>query len=173
MSRSARRGIRRGLLLLPLVLAAVPMAVVPALALEFTSSNLPIILIDTPAGDIPDEPKVDARMRVIDNGPGRRTRVDDEPSAYDGIVGIELRGSSSLNFPKKSFGLETREEDGSNRNFPLLGLPEENDWVLHGPYSDKSLMRNVIAYWIANELGRYASRARFCELVIDGHYMGL
>ncbi len=173
MSRSARRGIRRVLLLLPLVLAAVPMAVVPALALEFTSSNLPIILIDTPAGDIPDEPKVDARMRVIDNGPGRRNRVDDEPSAYDGIVGIELRGSSSLNFPKKSFGLETREEDGSNRNFPLLGLPEENDWVLHGPYSDKSLMRNVIAYWIANELGRYASRARFCELVIDGHYMGL
>jgi hypothetical protein len=25
-------------------------------------------------------------------------------------------------------------------------MPEENDWVLSGPYSDKSLIRNVLAY---------------------------
>jgi hypothetical protein len=25
----------------------------------------------------------------------------------------------------------------------LLSLPAEEDWILHGPYADKSLIRNV------------------------------
>ena len=55
----------------------------------------------------------------------------------------------------------------------LLGLPAENDWVLYAPYSDKSLMRNVLAYYLANRMGRYASRTRFCEVVLDGDYQGV
>ena len=160
---------RERILLLSLLLA-VPCSV---FAVEFNSSNLPIFLIDTDRRTIPDEPKVDARMRVIDNGPDRRNHVEDEPNGYDGHIGIELRGSSSLNFPKKSYGLETRDEMGDNLNVPLLGMPSENDWILHGPYSDKSLMRNAIAYWMANEMGQYASRTRFCEVVVNGDYIGL
>jgi spore coat protein CotH len=52
-------------------------------------------------------------------------------------------------------------------------MPEENDWILHAPYSDKSLLRNFLAYELARDMGRYASRTRFCELVINGDYKGL
>lgn len=137
------------------------------------SSILPLVLIETDGQAIPDEPKVMARMRVVDNGPGRRNKVGDPPSGYEGWVGIELRGSSSQRFPKKQYSVETRHEDASNRNVALLGFPEENDWVLHAPYSDKSLMRNALAYEIARRTGRYAPRTRFCEVLLDGDYRGV
>lgn len=139
---------------------------------ELTVSTLPIVVIETETGAIPDEPKTMARMRVIDNGVGAQNALTDPP-AYDGWIGIELRGSSSSRFPKKQYGIETRHEDGSNRSVSLLGFPEENDWVLYAPYSDKSLLRNALAYHLARETGRYASRARFCEVVLDGDYQGV
>jgi len=53
---------------------------------------------------------------------------------------------------------------------PLLGLPKENDWILYPPYSDKSLIRNVLTFDIASAMGRYASRTKFCELILNGDY---
>ena len=146
---------------------------VDAADVDFTSSNLPIVLIDTRGRAIPDEPKVEAWMGIIDNGVGKRNDIDDDLNGYDGAIGIELRGSSSQGFAKRSYSVETRDADGENLNLPLLGMPEENDWILHGPYSDKSLMRNVIAYWIKSLMGRYASRTRFCEVVLNGDYIGV
>ena len=140
---------------------------------ELASSNLPIVVIETDGVQIPDEPKIPARMRIIDNGPGARNAVTDPPNDYDGHVGIELRGTSSLGFPKRQYGLETRDADGEDLDASLLGLPEEEDWVLSAPYSDKSLMRNVLAYHLARATGRYASRTRFCELVLNGAYVGV
>ncbi len=138
------------------------------------SSSLPIIIIDTGGLAVLDEPKIMVRMSAIDNGPGIRNAVTDPPNAYDGFVGIEFRGSSSLTlFPKKSYAVETRNADESNRNVALLGLPTENDWVLHGPYSDKSLLRNVVAFYLARSTGRYASRWRFVELIVNGGYEGV
>jgi hypothetical protein len=146
----------------------------PLAQVSLSSSNLPILLVDTDGAAIPDEPKIVARLRAIDNGPGQRNSISDPANSYDGDVGIELRGSSSLAlFDKKSYAVETRLPDGSNNNVPLLGLPLENDWVLHGPYSDKSLIRNALTYELYRLMGRYASRARFCELVINGQYQGI
>ena len=139
----------------------------------FTSSNLPIVILDTEGQSIPDEPKITARMQIIDNGPTARNAITDTPTGYDGFIGIEIRGSTSQAFPKKQYGVETRDENGDDLNVSLLGMPEENDWILYAPYSDKSLMRNVLAYELANRMGRYASRTRFCEVVLNGDYQGV
>lgn len=137
------------------------------------SSNLPIIIIETEGQSIPDEPKITARMRIIDNGAGKRNNLSDTNSAYDGFIGVERRGSSSQGFPKLSYAVETRDALGQDLNVALLGMPEEEDWVLHGPYSDKSLMRNVLVFRIANRMGRYASRTRFVELVLNEDNRGV
>ena len=137
-------------------------------------STLPIISIDTQGQLIPDEPKIIARMGVIDNGPGMMNALDDPFNNYDDPIAIEVRGSSSQAiFPKKSFGFETRDASLEDQDVSLLGLPEEEDWILYAPYSDKSLMRNVLVYHLANRLGRYASRTRFAEVVINGEYQGV
>ena len=140
---------------------------------NFESSNLPVVIINTNGQTIPNSYKITADMGIIYNGPGERNHVTDSLNHYNGKIGIELRGSSSLQFPKKQYAFETRQETGENRNISLLGLPVENDWVLYAPYSDKSLIRNVLIYELSNKIGRYASRSRFCELVLNGNYQGI
>jgi len=145
-----------------------------SLQAQLTTSNLPILVFTTENGqEIPDEPKINAHLGIIWNGDGLTNHVDDPFNDYDGLVGIELRGSSSQSFPKKGYSFETWKADGSNNNVPVLGLPAENDWVLHGPYSDKSLMRNALAYTLAGWIMDYAPRVRFCEVVINGDYRGV
>ena len=135
-------------------------------------STLPLLVINTEnSSEIPDEPKINAHLGIINNT--GLNSLGDAYNGYDGDIAIEIRGASSQSFPKKNYGFETRLPDGSNNNVSLLGMPEENDWVLHGPYSDKSLLRNVLAYHIGNETGEYTPRTRLCELYINDDYRGV
>ena len=141
--------------------------------LKYISSNLPIIKINTEGKTIVDEPKIMAKMKVINNASGINS-FDDTNYEYDGYIGIEIRGNTAQMFPKKSYTVETRLSDGSNFNVSILGLPPENDWVLHGPYSDKSLMRNALAYNIGNAMENgWHPRTRFVEVEINGEYRGI
>lgn len=145
----------------------------------FTDSNLPIVLIQTDNNAaIPDEPGVLGNMKVIYRGPGLRNYVTDQDSFqylnYDGRIDIEIRGSYSQTFPKKAYGLSTIMPDNTtNNNVSLLGLPSENDWVLNSLSSDPSLMRDYISYTLAAYTGQYASRTRYCEVMVNGDYRGL
>lgn len=142
---------------------------------NFVSSNLPIMVIDTDGNvGIPDDPKIGANMRLINRNNGEKNLLTDPGHDYEGRIGIEIRGSTSASiFPKVGYGFETRNADGSNNNVEMLGLPEENDWVLHGPYSDKTLMRNAMAYILAAEIMEYAPRVRHIELMINDQYQGV
>ncbi len=141
--------------------------------LDFTESHLPIINIDTQGKIIVDDPKIDAIMGVIDNGKGNINYVSGAFNHYNGSIGIELRGESSLTSVKSSYRFETRDFLGENLNVPLLGLPKENDWILYGPYIDKSLIRNMLIYHVGEQTGRYVSRTVPCELMVNGEYMGV
>ncbi|HQI40598.1 MAG: hypothetical protein B6D44_06045 [Ignavibacteriales bacterium UTCHB2] len=140
---------------------------------EFTSSNLPIVVIDTHGQVIPNEEKITADMGIIYNGPGVRNNLTDPFNNYNGKIGIEIRGSTSQMFPKKQYAVETRDISGEDSSVSLLGFPKESDWILFAPYNDKSLMRDVLAYKISSMLGRYASRSMYCELVLNGDYRGV
>ncbi len=142
------------------------------LLVEYETSNLPIIHINTEGQNIVDEPKIMAKMQVINNANGIN-HFKDTVFEYDGDIGIEIRGNTAQMFPKKSYTIETRLSDGSNNNVELLGLPKENDWVLHGPYSDKSLMRNALAYHIGNGMGNWNPHNRFVEVTINNEYRGV
>jgi spore coat protein CotH len=140
---------------------------------NLSSSNLPIVIINTQGQEIPNEPKIPATMRIVDNGPGVRNEITGPFNDYDGNIGIEIRGSSSRMFEKKSYGLEIWDDNLNDSTASILGMPVEEDWVLHGPYSDKSLMRNFLAFKLGRDLGRYASRTRFIELVLNNNYRGV
>ena len=144
------------------------------------SSNLPMMIIHQFDTLISVSDRTSAYMFIVDNEHEEISDLLAEP-VFDGRIKINYRGSSSLSFPKKGFGFHTLEENGSNRKVSLLGMPEEHNWILHGPYSDKSLMRNAISYALSNDLGRYSPRTRFVELFLhDGegslsqaHYQGV
>lgn len=145
----------------------------PPPAFLVTSSNLPIVKINTFAQTVIDDPKVIAHMQIIDNGPGIRNYVSDTATIYNGSIGIELRGSSSQGFPKKSFGLETWDSLGNDLDTSLFGMPSESDWILNANYTDKSFMRNVLAFDLSKKMGHYSSRIQYCELFLNGQYQGI
>jgi len=139
---------------------------------EFISSDLPLLVINTEGEEIVDEPRITAQLGIIDNGATERNYLTDPFNGYDGQISIEIRGASSQSFDKKNYSFETQNADGTNDNVSLLGMPEENDWILHGPFSDKSLMRNSLTYNFVRSMGRYAPRTRSCELIVNGEYLG-
>jgi len=145
----------------------------------FTDSNLPIVLINTDRGaNIPDSPRILADMKIIYRGEGMRNYVTDQDStrflSYNGRIDIEIRGSASQVLPKKQYGLSTLKNDNlSNNNVSLLGLPADNDWILNGLGFEPSLIRDYICYNLSRMIGEYASRTVYCEVMINGSYNGL
>ncbi len=69
--------------------------------------------------------------------------IRDRPD-YVGRAGMKVRGSGSTGFPKKQYAFETWDEANEDLDVSILGMASESDWILHAPYSDKSLMRNVL-----------------------------
>jgi hypothetical protein len=130
------------------------------------SSELPIVIIETLGGTIVDEPKIPASMKVIYDPAGGRNFINAPANDYDGRIGIELRGELTLMFCKKQYGVETWDQGNNDLQASLLQLPAEEDWILYGPYSDKSLFRNVFAYGLSSLMGRYAPRTKFVELFV-------
>ena len=145
----------------------------PGQPFPFSSSNLPIIKINTLGQTVIDDPKIQCKMKVIDNGPGNRNYITDTLYTYDGWIGIEIRGSSSQMFPKKSFGVETRDSMQTDTSVALLGMPPENDWVFNANYTDKTFMRNTLAYDLFGKMGRYSTRTRYAEVFINNLYQGI
>jgi len=132
-------------------------------AQTLTSSDLPIVVITTPAGQqILDDPRIVCHMGIIDNGPGNTNNTTDPFNDYDGRIEIEIRGSTSQQYPKKGYGFETQDSLGIKLNYPVLGMGAENDWILYGPYPDKTLIRNVLTFDLARKMGHYAPATRYC-----------
>ncbi len=150
-----------------------------SMAQIFTDSNLPIVIIETDGGvPIPDEPKVLGNMKIIWHQDGSRNYVSDANNPaflnYDGRIGIEIRGSSSQMLSKKPYGLETlMDDDITNNNVSLLGMPKENDWILNSLAYDQTGMRDVISYELSEKLGQYTTRRVYCEVMVNGDYKGL
>ena len=141
---------------------------------QLTSSNLPIVVVNTNDVEIPDEPKIDGTMGIIYNGEGQLNSISDGFNEFYGEIGIEIRGSSSGGFPMKSYGIETRGPSSDlNYNASIFDWPEDNDWILYAPYNDKALIRNVLTYKIGNEMGHYAPRTKLCEVILNGEYQGV
>jgi spore coat protein CotH len=154
-------------------------------AQTFTESNFPIVIITTDLDpstsqplEILDDPKILASMKIIKRPDGTKNYLTDQNTAgylnYNGRIGIEIRGSSSQSLPKKGYGLTTLKADNiSNNNVSILDMPAENDWILNGIAFDPSLIRDYLSYNLSRQMGNYATRTAYCELVINGDYRGL
>ncbi|SHL00734.1 CotH protein [Flavobacterium xanthum] len=155
------------------------------MAQTFTDSNLPIVIITTdndPNTNLPleilDDPKILATMKIIKRPDGTRKFLTDQNTTsflnYSGRIGIEIRGSSTQTLPKKQYSLTTLKSDNTSKNnVSIFGMPSENDWILNGLGFDPSLVRDYLYYYMSRQMGNYASKTEFCEVVINGDYKGL
>jgi len=143
------------------------------------SSNLPIVLIDTFGAVL--DPQVPlsftyqmASTVFIDTSGNGRADIATDPTDFAGRIGIRIRGNSSPGlFAKQQYAVETWDEFNEDKKVSILGFPRESDWILNGPYSDKTLMRNYLSYMWSNRIGRYAVRTRFVEVFLNTSGSGI
>lgn len=137
------------------------------------STFLPIVIIETDEyGVRRHKTNYPARLGIIHNNQGYNYPTDSF-NIFDGYAEIKTRGQSSLHWPKTSFNIELKNKELKDTNVAILHLPSEEDWVLFGPLADRSLIRNKLMYELAEQLGHYAPRSFFCELIYNGEYYGL
>ena len=121
------------------------------------TAELPVVRITTTA-TLSSKKKVPARMQA---------------GTYDGAIGIKLRGNSSLSFNQKKYTIELRDENGKEKDFSLLGMPANSDWVLLAPYNDVSMMRDPMAFQLWRDMGHWGPRTEMVELYVDDDYRGI
>jgi hypothetical protein len=93
-----------------------------------------------------------------------------------GKILIDGRGNTSWHHDKRPYNIDLVEDDWDTaRSFPLLDMPEGEEWCLLAFWNDRSLMR----YSIASYLGQYMTgmswtpRMRYVEIWINNDYRGL
>lgn len=153
-------------------------------------THLPLVIIDTGGVEIPGEPILDetgkevgitttdqeetmltARISVMSRD-DQNHHPSDEPDLESEML-IRIRGNSSRYFDKKNYLIRLVDEKGSYRSEEVMGMAPHYEWALHGPFLDKSLIRNYMWYNVAGEFMDYAPNVRFCEVILNGAYMGL
>lgn len=95
---------------------------------------------------------------------------------HEGRCGIEVRGNTSRNFPKKQYSLELRDMDDEDTDaFAMLDLGQGEDWVLNASWFDRSFIANKLAFEMFRAFSpmNFSVQSRYVELFVNQEYMGV
>lgn len=136
------------------------------------TTHLPIVKIDTQNQILPeDKEEITSNIKIYDKKK-TNNNLSDIPQ-IDNEAKVKYRGRSSIHFDKKGYEIEFINKDGNDKNLEIMGMNKNSKWALHGPYLDKTLIRNYIWYNLAGEIMEYAPNCRFCEVIVNNEYKGL
>jgi len=100
--------------------------------------------------------------------------IADPDKAYSAVdslscaVQIKGRGNTSWGMPKQPYKLKLETKQS------LLGMPANRDWVLLNNYSDKSLLRTMVAMELSRIVGMtWTPRCMNVELYLNNEYRGV
>lgn len=146
-------------------------------------TGLPIVTITTEE-TIQNEPKVDCNITLFD--PEARTSVGEEKNLvyYESLAGIEYRGAGALRYPKKPYNFKLKDATGGKVEAKLLGIRNDNSWILDAMYLDMGRMRNRVCFDLWNTFNKpyyvgekpkamSGTRGHYVEVFVNGEYMGL
>ena len=159
-------------------------------AYSYTNSSLPVFVVNTngkgfPVNDCSGTPsknadkmkeKVSVDVKIYKAG----TMV------YDRKARMNYRGSSSLNFLKKSYafcpGKDNCVEDKGRQDYVKtekmnmlnVGTAKDKDWVLYAAAPDPSLMRNRLVFDTFRDMtDKWSVNSCYVQLYVDGTYKGI
>lgn len=138
------------------------------------NTSLAMVQVHAPTG-IVNEPK---RMSTI--------QYADSIKFFTSHAGIELRGSSSQFFSKKTYDLNFYKDSlgRENRDVQLVNMRKDDDWILDGLYNEPLRLRSHLSLklWKNIHTPTYLDQepkaqagvtTAFCELFVNGAYKGL
>jgi uncharacterized protein YjdB len=137
-------------------------------------TSIPSLFVDLPDGytledlhaskdEIPADPDTEphATASLVDPGNGAHNL---EAATLEEIKG---RGNFTWTLEKKPYQIKF------DTSTSVLGMPSAKTWILLANHADPSLMRNKLAYDLANSFGLPATPdSRFVDLIIEGEFLG-
>lgn len=135
---------------------------IPPIVLQPATRQLPVLRITTASGAAitSKETYVPATMALTDSAGTEVVRI-----------GLEIRGRGNTTwilFPKKPYRLRLASSTS------LLGMPANRHWVLLANYSDKTFLRNELAFDFSRAVGMaWTPRARYVDVEVNGTYEGV
>lgn len=138
-------------------------------------TELPLLYIDTNL-EIVDTPKVLSKISLVEN---------------NGIItasnaGIEYRGATSQNYPKKSLEFEFwNDTTGSDtKDIPLFDMREDKDWNIQAMYNEPLKITSKTAWEIWDNISQLyykdkepdaksGIRIKYVEVFINNKYQGI
>ena len=105
------------------------------------------------------------------------------PDTFD--MHAKFRGASSLYYEKKNYAVKLVDSCGSKMDARLLGMRNDNSWILDAMAVDKARMRNRVAFDIWNAMDvkpyyyesepkvRTGISGKFVELYLNDEYRGI
>ena len=137
------------------------------------STTLPVIYMNTKGQQILKENVICGNIALLDGNEEAQSVSAVPNSIYRAT--IKYRGASSYSkFDKKQYRIKFYKNSKENeKKVSLAGMGANSEWVLNGPYLDKTLIRNKLVYDLARELNGWAPDTRFVELFVDGKYQGV
>lgn len=128
---------------------------------QFT--NLPTVVINTEGAQeiVSKEDEISSNVYIISENGTKILSTSD--------TGVRGRGNASwLYFPKKPYRLKF-----DSKQSPLGAPASAKKWTLISNYSDKSLMRNILAFEISRRVGQaYTPYCHPVDVVVNGEYRG-
>ena len=142
-------------------------------------SDLPLLVVNT-FGRVPAEARntvVNFELHELKDGVAVVTNAPD----FQTRGGMKVRGSSSASLAKKQYAVQWTDEFDQDRELPVLGMPEESEWVLYAPNNyDTACIHNTFIHQLARDIGEYSPRTRYVEVFLNtsgplttNQYLGL
>lgn len=129
------------------------------------SENIPSVFLDMENDkkdalhQIPYQEQVGADMLVV--------RADGSVEAEGSVDGIRVRGNTSADWVKKPYQVTM------SQTTDFFGMGSAVKWTLLSNWSDKTLLRNQIAYGMGAEAGLpYSPQSQLVDLYLNGEYQG-
>lgn len=125
-------------------------------------TGLPVVRIETPGRQ-----GVWSKERWVE---GSRLWLDGM-GRFDNIVDVEMairgRGNSTWGYEKKPYNIKFTEKQR------VMGMPKHKRWCLLANYMDRTLLRNRVAYYLAEQTSlAWTPHCEFVELILNGEHLG-
>lgn len=146
---------------------------------QLNEGSLPIVNLRVDIDKVSKPLYTEAVIEIAD--PLMRTNLKDTLTTFR--CKVKYRGSSSLQYEKKSFGVKLLNEKGKSLDANIMGIRKDDAWILDAMAPDRTRMRNRLNFdiWNAMSMTPYATdydrrngtKGTYVELFINGAYHGL
>lgn len=141
-------------------------------------NSLPLVNITVDINNISKEEYIPALIEITD--PLKRT---DNNLTTNFKCKIKYRGASSLAYEKKSFAIKLIDDEGNSLDASVLGIREDDKWILNAMAIDRIRMRDRLLFDVWNDMSstpydtdydnRNGTKGYFVEVFLNGEYHGL